>query len=75
MNYGTWSKNGVEVLAIQEIVSHRSCFQFAFRNAIPLVYSLAGLCLPGFGGVPCISHKIVARKPYFHIFNFFSENN
>ena len=35
------------------------------------VYHVPGLCLLGIG--PYISHKIMARKPYFHIFNFFSE--
>ena len=34
------------------------------------VYHVPGLCLPGIGGSPYISHKIMARKPYFHIFNF-----
>ena len=29
-----------------------------------------GLCLLGIGGVPYIRHKIIARKPYFQIFDF-----
>ena len=37
------------------------------------VYHVIGLCLLGIGGAPYISHKIMARKPYFHIFDFFSE--
>ena len=32
------------------------------------VYHVPGLCLLGIGGAPYISHKIMARKPYFHIF-------
>ena len=36
------------------------------------VYHGPGLCLLGIGGAPYISHKIMARKPYFHIFDFFS---
>ena len=39
------------------------------------VYHVPGLCLPGIGGTLYISHKIIARKLYFHIkyFDFFSE--
>ena len=37
------------------------------------VYHVPGLCLLGIGGAPYISHKIMARNPYFHIFDFFSE--
>ena len=37
------------------------------------VYHVSGLCLLGIGGAPYISHKIMAGKPYFHIFDFFSE--
>ena len=37
------------------------------------VYHVPGLCLLGIGGAPYISHKIMAQKPYFHIFDFFSE--
>ena len=33
------------------------------------VYHVPGLCLLGFGGTPYKSHKIMARKPYFHIFS------
>ena len=32
---------------------------------------LPGLCLLGIGGAPYISHKIMAQKPNFHIFDFF----
>ena len=37
------------------------------------VYYVPGLCLPGICGTPYISHKIMAQKPYFHLFDFFSE--
>ena len=37
------------------------------------VYHVPGLCLLGIGGAPYISHKIMAQKPNFHIFDFFSE--
>ena len=37
------------------------------------VYHVPGLCLLGIGGALYISHKIMTRKPYFHIFDFFSE--
>ena len=37
------------------------------------VYHVRGLCLLGIGGAPYVSHKIMAQKPYFHIFEFFSE--
>ena len=37
------------------------------------VYHVPGLCLLGIGGAPYIRHKIMARKAYFHIFDFFSE--
>ena len=37
------------------------------------VYHVPGLCLLGIGGAPYISHKIMAQKPYFHIFDFFSK--
>ena len=37
------------------------------------VHHVPGLCLLGMGGTPYISHKIMARKQYFHIFDFFSE--
>ena len=39
------------------------------------VHLVPGLCLlhVGIGGAPCISHKIMARKPYFHILDYFSE--
>ena len=33
------------------------------------------LCLLGIGGAPYISHKIIAQKPNFHIFDFFSETS
>ena len=32
-----------------------------------------GLCLLGIGGTPYTSHKIMAQKPNFYIFDFFSE--
>ena len=32
------------------------------------VYHIPGLCLIGIGGTPLNSHKIIAQKPYFHIF-------
>ena len=37
------------------------------------VYHVPVLPLPGIGGTPYISHmaQIMARKPYFHIFDFF----
>ena len=41
----------------------------------PNVYHVPGLCLLGIGGAPYISHKIMAQKPYFHIFDFFSETS
>ena len=37
------------------------------------IHHVPGLCLLGighFGGSPYISHKIMAQKPYFHIFDF-----
>ena len=39
------------------------------------VHHVPGLlvCLLGIGGAPYISHRIIAQKPYFHIFYFFSE--
>ena len=37
------------------------------------VYHVPGLCLLGIGGAPYISHKIMAQKLNFHIFDFFSE--
>ena len=37
------------------------------------VYHVPGLCLLGIGGAPYISHKIMAQKPNFHIFDFSSE--
>ena len=37
------------------------------------VQHVPGLCLLGIGGAPYISHKIMAQKPNFHIFDFFSE--
>ena len=37
------------------------------------VHHVSGLCLLGIGGSPYINHKIMAQKPNFHIFNFFSE--
>ena len=37
------------------------------------VHHVPGLCLLGIGGAPYISNKIIAQKPYFHIFDFFSE--
>ena len=37
------------------------------------VHHVPGLCLLGIGGAPYISHKIMAQKPNFHIFDFFSE--
>ena len=37
------------------------------------VYHVPGLCLLGIDGAPYISHKIMARKSYFRIFHFFSE--
>ena len=32
------------------------------------------LCLIGIGGAPYISHKIMAQKPNFYIFDFFSDH-
>ena len=37
------------------------------------VYHVPGLCLLGIGGASYLSRKIMAQKPYFHIFDFFSE--
>ena len=37
------------------------------------VHHVPGLCLLGIGGARYVSHKILAQKPYFHIFDFFSE--
>ena len=37
------------------------------------VYHVPGLCLQGIGGAPYNSHKIMAQKPNFYIFDFFSE--
>ena len=37
------------------------------------VHHVPGLSLLGIGGAPYVSHTIMARKPYFHIFDFFSE--
>ena len=37
------------------------------------VHHVPGLCLLGIGGAPYISHKIMAQKPNFHIFDFFPE--
>ena len=34
------------------------------------VHHVPGLCLLGIGGTPHISHKIMAQKPNFHIFDF-----
>ena len=34
------------------------------------VHHVPGLCLLGIGGTPYLSHKIMAQKPYFHIFDF-----
>ena len=36
-------------------------------------HHVPGLCLLGIGGAPYISHKIMAQKPNFDIFDFFSE--
>ena len=38
------------------------------------VFHVPGLCLLGIGGAPYISHKIMAQKLNFHIFDFFSES-
>ena len=37
------------------------------------VHHVPGLCLLDIGGAAYISHKIMAQKPNFHIFDFFSE--
>ena len=37
------------------------------------VHHVPVLCLLGIGGAPEISHKIMAQKPNFHIFDFFSD--
>ena len=37
------------------------------------VHHVPGLCLLGIGGAPYISHKIMAQKPTFYIFDFFSD--
>ena len=37
------------------------------------VHHVLGLCLLGIGGAHYISHKIMAQKSNFHIFNFFSK--
>ena len=37
------------------------------------VHHVPGLCLLGIGGAHYISHKIMAQKPNFHIFDFSSE--
>ena len=37
------------------------------------VHYVPGMCLLGIGGTFYISHKIMAQKPNFHIFYFFSE--
>ena len=37
------------------------------------VYHVPALCLLVIDGAPYIRHKIMAQKPYFHIFDFFSE--
>ena len=39
-----------------------------------IVHHVPGLCLLGIGGAPYISHKIMAQKPNFYIFDFFSDN-
>ena len=36
-------------------------------------HHVPGLCLLGIGAAPYISHKIMAQKPNFHIFDFFFE--
>ena len=39
------------------------------------VYLVPGSCLLDIGGAPYAGHKIMAQKPYFYIFDFFSENH
>ena len=33
------------------------------------IYHVPGLCLLGIGGASYITHKFMAQKPYFHIFD------
>ena len=42
------------------------------RTSCANVHHVPGLCLLGIGGAPYISHKIMAQKTNFHIFDFFS---
>ena len=37
----------------------------------PLMFIMFLDCASGIGGAPYFNHKIMAQKPYFHIFDFF----
>ena len=62
-------------LSVVRRVSSVSTITTRYNDAIKSifsanVYDVPGLCLLSIGGAPYISHKIMARKPYFHIFTF-----